>query len=140
MINPQFIREKLEKIKLYYEELNNLFKYSLEEIKKDYIKRHAAERLLQLIVDEMIDINNHLISRLNLSSPDDFQSTFVILSDNKTLPKDFAQKIAPVVGLRNQLVHRYEKLDLDFLLKQINNEKEDFRKYVRLIEKYISNF
>jgi len=138
MINQLFIREKLDKIKVYYQELEDILKYSLKEIKADHIKYHAAERLLQLIVDEMLDVNNHLILKLDLESPDDFQSTFKILAEGKILPEEFAQKIAPVVGLRNRLVHRYEKIDLDFTIKQIIKEKEDFKKYCLLIEKYIS--
>jgi len=138
MTNFKFIRDKLEQIKLYYQELEQLFQYSLEDIRKDFMKYRSAERILQLIVDEMLDINNHLISRLNLASPDDFQSTFKILAENNILPEQFAEKIAPVVGLRNRLVHRYEKIDLGLALKHMQKEKEDFREYVKLIEKYLS--
>lgn len=137
MINSEFIQEKLKRIKLYYNELEGIFKSSLEEIKNDYTKYHAAERLLQLIVDEMLDINNHLIARLDLEVPDDFQSTFKTLAEAKIIPEQFAQKIAPVVGLRNRLVHRYEKIDLDLTLSQIKREREDFKKYCYLIEKYL---
>lgn len=102
MINTQFVRDKLEQIRLYYQELEQL------------------------------------ISRLNLSSPDDFQSTFKILAENKIFPERFAEKIAPVIGLRNRLVHRYEKIDLNLMLKQAQAEREDFKEYVKLIENYLS--
>lgn len=137
MLNIQLIRDKLEQIKLYYQELEEILKHSLTDIKVDFIKYHAIKRLLQLIVDEMLDINNHIISRLNLSSPDDFQSTFKILSENNIIPRDFAEQIAPVVGLRNHLVHRYEKIDRSLVLEQIQKEKSDFREYIELIDKYL---
>ena len=134
------MREKLEKIKLFYEELEGVFRVPAQEIQKDYIKCHAVERLLQLIVDEILDVNNHLIARLNLELPDDFQGTFQILSDNKIIPEELAKKIAPVVGLRNRLVHRYEKIDLDFILRQIQNEKANFKNYIKFIEEYIDSY
>lgn len=137
MINVQFIRDKLEHIKLYYQDLEKLFTAPLEEIEKDFIKYYAAERLLQLLVDEVLDINNHIISRQNLPSPDDFQSTFQILANNQILPEDFVQRFAPVVGLRNRLVHRYETIDKELVLKQIQKEKSDFVTFVQLIEQYL---
>lgn len=137
MINVQFIRDKLEHIKLYYQDLEKLFTAPLEEIEKDFIKYYAAERLLQLLVDEVLDINNHIISRQNLPSPDDFQSTFQILANNQILPEDFVQRFAPVVGLRNRLVHRYETIDKELVLKQIQKEKSDFVTFIQLIEQYL---
>lgn len=139
MLNKQLIQNKLEKIVGYCKELGELFKASLEVIKKDFTKYHTAERLLQLIVDEMIDINNHIIKENNFSVPDDFQSTFQILSDNNIIPEDFALKIAPVVGLRNRLVHRYEEIDRQKVLEHIDKERGDFGKYIKLINNYLEN-
>lgn len=137
MVNSEFIRDKLEHIQSYYEQLEEACQYSITEIKEDFFKYRTVERLLQLIVDEMLDINNHFISRLKLRSPDDFQSTFKILADSDILPQDFATRIAPVVGLRNRLVHRYEKINLDLLLEHTMKEKDDFKEYIRLIEEYL---
>lgn len=139
-IEPQYIRDKLAKIRLFYSELEELFKHSPEEIKKDFVKYHALERLLQLIVDEIIDVNNHFVNRLDLEPPDDFQGTFSVLAKAGILPEDFARKIAPVVGLRNQIVHRYEKIDLEILIQQVQIEREDFRKYVEYVEEKLDKF
>ena len=45
-------------------------------------------------------------------------------SQNKVLPKDFAKRIAPIVDLRNRLVHRYEKIDKNLFLKMLYKEKD----------------
>ncbi|HBB56679.1 TPA: hypothetical protein DEW47_03590 [Patescibacteria group bacterium] len=73
----------------------------------------------------------------NLSVPDDLQSTFLTLADSKILPKDFAVKIAPVVGLRNKTVHQYEKIDKELFIKKLKENFGDFKKYLVLIEKNI---
>lgn len=137
MIDKVFVERKLDRIESYSEELERIFESSLEEIKDDFLKYRSAERILQLIVDEIIDINNHLIKRGELEVPDDFQGTFSTLAENETLPGKFAQRIAPVVGLRNKLVHRYEKIDLDLFLRILRKEKEDFNQYVNLIYNYL---
>ena len=137
MINSYLIREKLDLIRKYYQDLEEILKHPLKEIRADFVKVYALERIFQLIVDEIIDINNHIIKNSNFEIPDDFQSTFLILSQNKVLPESFAKKIAPVVGLRNRLVHRYEKIDKNLFLKMLYKEKEDFKKYIKFIEKFL---
>ena len=80
-----------------------------DQIVSNIEKLRTLERNFQLIVDAMLDINIHLIREFELGSPDDLKSTFLILGEAKIIPLDFAQKISPVVGLRNILVHGYEK-------------------------------
>jgi uncharacterized protein YutE (UPF0331/DUF86 family) len=46
----------------------------------------ALERIFQLIVDEIIHLNLHFISRLQLKTPDSFQSSFEIIAQKEILP------------------------------------------------------
>lgn len=138
MIDIGFIKGKIEKIDYYSNEINIVFEFSLKEIKNDFMKYRTLERETQLIADEMVDINNHFIRRLELPVPDSFQSTFIILAKNNILPFDFAEKIAPIVGLRNRLVHRYEEINMDLFLSALQKEKDDFKEYIKLISDYIS--
>lgn len=132
-----FIKQKLAGILDYLAESEDLFKSSDQDIINDFTKLHAAERLLQLIVDEMIDINQHFIKELNLKSPEDFQSTFYLLGENSILPLDFSQKIAPVVGMRNRIVHRYEEIDKKLFVDKFRNNISDFKKYMKIINDFI---
>ncbi|MGQ9648154.1 MAG: type VII toxin-antitoxin system HepT family RNase toxin [Thermodesulfobacteriota bacterium] len=138
MIDKRFVEAKLAYIQSYYQELENVLDYPDKEIKEDKIKLRALERIIQLIVDEMIDINNHFIRYAHLRVPEDFQSAFLVLAENNILPQEFAIKLAPVVGLRNRLVHRYEKVDVGTLLISTRKSKSDFKEYVRHILKYLS--
>lgn len=51
MIDRKFIGDKLEKIKLYSKEIEVIFDFSLDEIKKDFMKYRTLERETQLIAD-----------------------------------------------------------------------------------------
>ncbi len=137
MIDKSFVEVKLSYIQSYYQELETVLVYRDQEIKEDKIKLRALERIIQLIVDEMIDINNHFIRYAKLRVPGDFQSTFLVLAENSILPQEFAAKLAPVVGLRNRLVHRYEEVDINILLNAIRKSRNDFKEYVRYIIKYL---
>jgi len=137
LIDKDFIKSKIFFIKSYYEELEHILSFSDTEIKKDFVKLRAIERIIQLIVDEIIDINTHFIRYGSLKIPESFQSSFLVLAENNILPESFAKKIAPVVGLRNRLVHRYEKIDLDLLLSLVRKNKEDFTEYLKYIFQFI---
>lgn len=132
-----FVVQKLEQIYEYLNETEELFRFSDKEILSDSGKLHIAERLLQLIVDTMIDINQHFIRELNLKISDDLQGTFYILGENNILPEDFAQKIGPVVGLRNRIVHRYDSLDKELFIKTFRKNCSDFKVYIKLIGQYL---
>ena len=132
-----FVLQKLEGISNYLAEIKDLLKFSDKEILDDYLKLRSLERLLQLVVDEMIDINQHFIRELNLKISEDFQGTFYILGENNILPKEFAEKLAPVVGLRNRIVHRYEELNKELFVKTFKKNLPDFEEYLKLINKYL---
>ena len=132
-----FVLQKIEEILKNLDETKDVFKFSDKEILKDPFKYHAAERLFQLIADLTLDINHHLIKELNLEITEDLQGTFYVLGDNKVLPKDFAQKIAPVAGLRNRIVHRYETLNKELFIKTFRKNYSDFQKYIKFIHQYL---
>lgn len=134
-VNQAFILKKLKEIDGYIDEISDLLKSSDEEILNDRGRMHIAERLTQLIVDSMLDINNHLIKELKLES-EDLQSTFYTLRDCGIIPDDFAFRITPIVGLRNRIVHRYDKLDKVLFIRTLRKEFGDFKIYVQIIEKY----
>ena len=132
-----FVLQKLEQLSEYLKETEELFQFSNKEILADSGKIHIAERLLQLIVDTMIDINQHFIRELGLKISDDFQGTFYILGENKILSSNFSKKVAPVVGLRNRVVHRYESLDKELFIKTFKKDYPDFKLYIRFINQYL---
>lgn len=138
MIDKEVIKNKIKDIQIYLKEAEADLNLSINEILADYHKSRTLERNFQLIVDAIIDINTHIISRRNLAAPDDYQSTFIILSDNKILPTPFALKIAPVVGLRNKIVHQYGKIDQRKFISDFKKERKDFKNYIRFINKYIN--
>lgn len=132
-----FILQKLEESVTYLKELNDLLYFSDEQIIADFSKMHATERLLQLIVDTLIDVNQHFIKELNIKISEDFQGTFYILGDNGILPADFARKIAPVVGLRNRIVHRYDTLNKQLFMETLRKNYSDFETYIKLINEHL---
>lgn len=138
MLDKTFLQKKMDLLSGYIAKLGQLVANStVTEIRKDEVGLAAIERYFQLAVDQMVDINTHLIKTGDLGTVDDLQSTFKMLGDCGVLKKDFSRKIAPIVGVRNMLVHRYEKLDADTFLQNLKNNFSDFSEYVIQIDAYL---
>ncbi|MDI7260433.1 MAG: DUF86 domain-containing protein [Thermodesulfobacteriota bacterium] len=91
MIDRRFIETKLSYIRGYYQDLEGVLGYSDQEIKGDVLKLRALERVIQLIVDEIIDINNHFIRYAQLRVPEDFQSAFYSLLKTRFCLRDLRE-------------------------------------------------
>jgi len=64
MVNKLLVRRKLQ---LIAEELGRLLTFqniSLDELKQDFIRQAAVERILERIVQRALDVNAHLIVEL----------------------------------------------------------------------------
>lgn len=133
-----FVSKKLKDIEGYINEVKtDVLSFSDKEILDNSGRMHIAERLIQLIVDAMIDINQHIIKEKNLNIIEDFQGTFQILAENNILPEDFALKIAPVVSVRNRLVHGYETLNKKLFIENLRKYHADFERFAMLIKEYL---
>lgn len=138
MLDKNLLAKKLALLEEYISKLESIVALDEKTIPKDSFKYHTAERLFQLIVDTMIDVNTHIIRAYVLPPPDDLQSTFTALGGADVLPSDFTRKIAPVVGLRNAIVHRYEGVDLKKFVHELKKNFGDFKEYAVLIaEKFL---
>lgn len=137
MLDKDLINKKIRNIEEYIEEVKFIIPLSTKEIVSNVEKMRTLERNFQLVVDAMVDVNMHFIAELELESPDSFQNTFEILGRKNIIPYDFSLKVASVVGLRNKLVHQYEKVDRDFFVEQFKKEHKDFIEYIKYINKYL---
>ena len=129
MLDKNLIAKKLASIDEYLRELEPLVAQGEDALRADKLKYHTAERLFQLIVDIMIEINKQIIRKRFLGTADNMQSTFIILGDAGILAKDFSTKIAPIVGLRNAVVHRYETVSVARFVHELVRDFSDFKTY-----------
>lgn len=137
MIDKDLIQSKMYDIQGYYKEIEPITKESVKDIIENKLKLRTLERLFQLIVDAAVDINTHIISESGFQVPNDYQGTFTTLYENKILPVDFALKIAPSVGLRNLIVHKYGDVNLKKMIEDIKNEISEYLDYLKYINEYL---
>ena len=134
MVDKETVRTKLIRISEYLDELMPFLAHDNQTLKTSKEKLRNVERIFQLIVDESCDINAHIIAERGYELPEDYRGSFVILGQKNVLPLPFAEKISDSVGLRNRIVHRYEKMDIDRMLNDIKQNIGDYTEYIRNIK------
>lgn len=107
------------------------------ELTADPIRRAAAERLLQVIVDLAIDINAHIVTAELSRAPQTGRESFIMAAEIGVLSSALVDRIAPSAGLRNVLVHRYLDIDPEVVATAITSVGDDYREYQRAIAEWL---
>jgi uncharacterized protein YutE (UPF0331/DUF86 family) len=128
---PAIIIENLKAL----EPIKNMKRNNYE---RDLYKRKATERLLQELIEAAIDINTHIIVETGNPVPDDYYESFIKVGQLKIISSDLAEKLAPSAGLRNRLVHEYDRIEHAMILKAVRMAEELYPQYIKEINDYIS--
>ena len=92
-----------------------------------------VERNLEVAVQACIDICHRIISLENARKPTDYYESFLIMGEIGVLPVDFSQRLAPMAGFRNILVHEYVNIDWDIVYENLQrlDDLDRFGMHVR---------
>ena len=137
-IEVEIIKRKLARIAENLKALEPIENMNLDEYVKDLFKRKATERLLQELIEAAIDINVHMIAQTGNPVPDDYYESFVKVGELKIISSNLAEKLAPSAGLRNRLVHEYDRIEHVMVLKAVRMAEELYPTYIKEINDYIS--
>lgn len=136
-IDETVINARINKIQEYLKILKELKLESRENFLTDYRIHGLAERYLHLAIECVLDIGNHLISRLEYEKPETYQEILLILGKNSIIPKEFAEKIAKMAGFRNILIHNYLEINERLVFEYLQNNLSDFEAFNKYIVKYL---
>ncbi|MGQ9632508.1 MAG: type VII toxin-antitoxin system HepT family RNase toxin [bacterium] len=116
--------------------------YKLRELNKEYYlgsddDRALAEYHLRISIEAVMDIGNYIIASEGWERPEEYRDIPVILGKHGVIPRDFADKIASMVGFRNVLVHLYLDIDHERVYEMLQNDLGDFEEYVGYAIKFV---
>ena len=92
---------------------------------KDYLRQDAIALNLQRAIEQSIDLANYTIRKKKLGLPKESRESFRILGENHIIPMHMASVLEGLVGFRNVLVHRYQKLEIAIMVGIIENRLDD---------------
>ena len=111
--------------------------HSRERFLKDELIQAAAERHVQVAIQSVMDICNHVVADMKLEVPDEDKHAFQILALHKVIPQSLAKTLGAMAGVRNVLVHEYLEVDHGRLYSIMSRNLADFEKFIKIISKLL---
>ena len=106
MVDRHVVQARIAKIREYVALLRRIRRLADErQFVKDPLIYGNAERYLQLAIQSILDISNHIVADMNLGLPATSMELFDLLVTHKVVSAALARKLIPMAGLRNVLVH-----------------------------------
>jgi uncharacterized protein YutE (UPF0331/DUF86 family) len=136
-IEAEIVRRKLAVIVENLRALEPIKDMKADDYQQDLYKRKATEKLLQELIEAAIDINIHMIVGEGHTVPDDYYESFIRTGELKIISSDLAKKLAPSAGLRNRLVHEYDRVDHSMVLKAVRMAQDLYSQYVKEVNDYL---
>jgi len=133
------ILSKLQELERYVQQLRKFQNYRYDEIESDLEKIWAIEHGLQVSIQIIIDIGNHILASIGENQVEDYTGILDKLGQHNILPSQFAEEIRGMAAFRNILVHQYAEVNLRTVYYVLQNKLDDFIKYIRYIKSYFSS-
>ena len=96
-----------------------------------------AERYLQLAIQAVLDVSNHIVADLGVNLPAENRELFDLLAKRKIVSTRLARKLAPMAGFRNLLVHEYLEIDRHRVYAILKNDLGDFDAFIKAVSKLL---
>jgi len=137
VLDRDTIKSRLAKLEEQLVLLSEVQKVDKERFIKDPKEHIYASHLLQIAIQCVIDIGSHIVSSLNLGHVEEYRDIVEHLVRGGIIPKDLAEKLRKMIGLRNLLIHEYLEINLERLYRIIQEDLKDLSRFAEHIEEFI---
>ncbi|MGQ9647618.1 MAG: type VII toxin-antitoxin system HepT family RNase toxin [Thermodesulfobacteriota bacterium] len=125
MLDKERVLAKIDELGGYRRELDQVKPASREEYKK-IEKKRACERLLQLLIECMIDICALLVTGLRLGLPGEEDDLFERLEQAGVISPLMKETLRKMRAFRNILVREYGRIDDQLVYEILQDNLNDF--------------
>jgi len=130
------INNKIDEIREYLNELDDIVPQNVEEYKSNIEKKAACERYFEKIVEAITNLAFLIIKNKKLKIPEDDIDAFNILLENGIIDSSLENKLWNAKGMRNIISHQYGKIDDEIVFAAISQELDnDAREFIKSIKK-----
>lgn len=129
----ELIDDCLQRLRNIRKENSTLQKYRTSWKDKD-----AAERNVQKVVEALIDIGKMMIADLGLREPGNNREVFLILEEQKLFPSEQMDLIDRAIGMRNIIVHSYDRIDDAIVYEVLKKHLADITRLTDRLKKIVA--
>jgi len=106
---------------------------------KNELEKNGIFYSLLVSIDASMDLIAMYLKDNGIKVSDDY-SNIDNLENAKLISNELSEKLRKCNGLRNYLVHRYNKVDDKIIFSSITEIKEVIYKLIRIIEEFLNEF
>ena len=131
------IQARLRRLEEVVTELRELAKLGHVALRGSLRDMWAVERGLQLGIEILLDIGNHILSAQYGTGSDRYQDIIEQLAGQGILDEDLHRRLRGIAGFRNILVHDYLRLDPDRVEEALATAPRDFDDFALAIRRWL---
>ena len=137
-LNREMIENRLTNMRNCLIEMHKLAKLFKGEFLSDVRNWAACETFLRHALEDVFDIDRHILARIGgFESGLEYKSIAKGLGDKGVVSQEMAQKLVPIAGYRNRLVHFYQEITPEELYDIIQNDLPDIEDFITEIENFL---
>ena len=140
MIDESRLRRYREKILHIERRISQIEEWTLNYTDEDFIRdektKLAVYKAFQEIVESIMDIIAMMCKDMGIPPKDDYTNIETI-GNLGIINRELSEKLIEANGLRNRLVHHYNKLDDKIAFESIKELSEPILKFVGVVEDWI---
>ncbi|HET9228179.1 MAG TPA: DUF86 domain-containing protein [Thermoanaerobaculia bacterium] len=136
MLRVDTIQTRLRRLEEVVTELRDLAKLAHADLRGSLRSMWAVERGLQLGIEILLDIGNHILSAQYGTGSDRYQDIIEQLAGQGILDEDLHRRLRGIAGFRNILVHDYLRLDPDRVEEALATAPRDFDDFALAIRRW----
>jgi uncharacterized protein YutE (UPF0331/DUF86 family) len=108
---------------------------TLDKYRRSWKDKDSAERNLQKVIEAIIDLGKMLIADKKLREPSNNREVFQILEEERLFPSELMPLIDKMIGMRNVLVHSYNRVDDSIIYRVLKKNLFDIKKLSLVLKK-----
>lgn len=137
MVDEALLLRNLAELEDYLGQIKEYDDIALEQYVRDWKTQRIVERTLQMMIETCVDIAGHIISDKGYRVPKSYAETFRILHEENVLGEELCETMEKMAKFRNIVVHSYDKVDAEIVVKILRNHLDDFLHYRNAIVAFL---
>ncbi len=128
------ITAKLSTMESNLLKLRNHIPETFDEFKHDWGKQKIAERVLQILIEGMIDIASRCIALSGGAPPATSADAIKRIGELGIIEN--SEKYIPMVRFRNFIVHNYDSVEPEILYSILTKKLSDFEDFIKEVKSH----
>ena len=130
MVDHDLVLAKAGLIRRHLRRIKEKGGLDLEAFLSDLDRQEVISFNLHLAIENCTDLAAHIISEEGLGVPGSASEMFYLLEDSGYINSQLTEKMIKAVGLRNLIVHEYDKIDLTRLFEIVLKDTKDINDFI----------